>query len=208
MAQWGTKDQANNSPLWGPAKYNLAPNTSNRANLYDNATANAFEHNQTVGVFGADINEVQANRKIAHTGWVVRTVGTGGRAGRTQYEVLVAGGISTDGADDAYFPDVSVSFLAQPRGASGSVANNAIVNFPVTAASAPAGATIVYQWQYNATPANNAAWANATTGFSNTTTATLSALANTAANGSVRVVIGATGAANVTSNAATFTTTA
>ena len=42
---------------------------------------------------------------IAHTGWVVRTEGTGGRAGRTQYEVLVAGGISTDGSDDQILHD-------------------------------------------------------------------------------------------------------
>jgi hypothetical protein len=37
----------------------------------------------------------------AHTGWVLRTVGTGGRAGRVQYETLVAmgGGLSSDAED-------------------------------------------------------------------------------------------------------------
>lgn len=37
----------------------------------------------------------------AHTGWVLRTVGTGGRAGRVQYETLVAmgGSLTTDGED-------------------------------------------------------------------------------------------------------------
>lgn len=37
----------------------------------------------------------------AHTGWVLRTVGTGGRAGRVQYETLVAmgGSLSTDAED-------------------------------------------------------------------------------------------------------------
>lgn len=46
------------------------------------------------------------NKGIAHTGWVVRTEGTGGRAGRVQYEVLVAGGIGTDeDADDTVLPD-------------------------------------------------------------------------------------------------------
>lgn len=40
------------------------------------------------------------NKGVAHTGWVVRTEGTGGRAGRVQYEVLVAGGIGTDNDDD------------------------------------------------------------------------------------------------------------
>lgn len=43
----------------------------------------------------------------AHTGWVMRTVGTGGRAGRVQYETLVAfgGNFSTDASDDAILPD-------------------------------------------------------------------------------------------------------
>jgi hypothetical protein len=51
------------------------------------------------------------NKGIAHSGWNVRTVGTGGRAGRVQYETLVAMGSmapTTDGADDAVLPDASV----------------------------------------------------------------------------------------------------
>lgn len=46
-----------------------------------------------------------ANKGIPHTGWVLRTEGTGGRAGRVQYEVLVAGGIVSDGSDDTILPD-------------------------------------------------------------------------------------------------------
>jgi hypothetical protein len=43
----------------------------------------------------------------AHTGWVLRTVGTGGRAGRVQYETLVAfgGNFSNDATDDTVLPD-------------------------------------------------------------------------------------------------------
>ena len=45
----------------------------------------------------------------AHAGWVRRTVGTGGRAGRVFYETLVASGTtaatSGDQADDIQFPD-------------------------------------------------------------------------------------------------------
>jgi hypothetical protein len=46
-------------------------------------------------------------RGAAHTGWVLRTVGTGGRAGRVQYETLVAfgGNMTTDGSDDAILHD-------------------------------------------------------------------------------------------------------
>jgi len=41
-----------------------------------------------------------------HAGWVRRTVGTGNRAGRIQYETLVAmGSISGDAADDLVLPD-------------------------------------------------------------------------------------------------------
>jgi len=46
------------------------------------------------------------NKGIAHAGWVVRTAGTGGRAGRVQYETLVAmGSMSSDGSDDKPLPD-------------------------------------------------------------------------------------------------------
>ena len=40
-----------------------------------------------------------------HAGWVVRKVGTGGRAGRVQYETLVAMGSLTDDAEDAIIKD-------------------------------------------------------------------------------------------------------
>ena len=43
---------------------------------------------------------------ITHAGWVRKTVGTGGRAGRVQYETLVAGGtITGDQSDDAVLPE-------------------------------------------------------------------------------------------------------
>ena len=46
------------------------------------------------------------NKGIAHAGWVVRTEGAGGRAGRVQYETLVAmGSMSSDGSDDNQLPD-------------------------------------------------------------------------------------------------------
>jgi hypothetical protein len=44
--------------------------------------------------------------QVTHAGWVRRTVGTGGRAGRVFYETLVAGGsITGDNSDDIQFPD-------------------------------------------------------------------------------------------------------
>lgn len=53
---------------------------------------------------GNEAGESQSN--IAHAGWIRRTVGTGGRAGRVHYETLVAmGSITGDQADDRQFPD-------------------------------------------------------------------------------------------------------
>ncbi|CAB4125071.1 hypothetical protein UFOVP58_57 [uncultured Caudovirales phage] len=47
-----------------------------------------------------------ATVNATHAGWVKRTVGTGGRAGRIQTEVLVAmGSMTGDQADDIQYPD-------------------------------------------------------------------------------------------------------
>jgi hypothetical protein len=55
----------------------------------------------------AVLTETGYTKGAAHTGWVLRTVGTGGRAGRVQYETLVAmgGTLSTDASDDTILPD-------------------------------------------------------------------------------------------------------
>jgi hypothetical protein len=46
------------------------------------------------------------NKGVTHAGWNIRTEGTGGRAGRVQYETLVAmGSITSDASDDAQLPD-------------------------------------------------------------------------------------------------------
>jgi hypothetical protein len=46
------------------------------------------------------------HKGVSHAGWVVRKVGAGGRAGRVQYETLVAMGTMTgDGSDDTVLPD-------------------------------------------------------------------------------------------------------
>lgn len=50
--------------------------------------------------------DVGGSQGVAHAGWVVRKEGTGGRAGRVQYETLVAmKSMTGDGSDDASFPD-------------------------------------------------------------------------------------------------------
>jgi len=65
-----------------------------------------YSMNEDAGeIYGADAAETAANNAVVHSGWVKRTVGTGGRSGRVQFETLVAGGISGDADDDAVLKD-------------------------------------------------------------------------------------------------------
>lgn len=62
-------------------------------------------HGDPSKVFGVDTTEAGVT-DTTHAGWVRRTTGSGGRAGRTHFEVLVAGSsISGDAADDTELPD-------------------------------------------------------------------------------------------------------
>lgn len=109
MAQWGSTDQASDSPLWANTTLNV---TKNQSELFLNVTEDDVITDQKVGVFGVDATEMAyANTgdteadAVPHSGWVLRKEGTGGRAGRVHYEVLVAGGISGDAADDTLIPE-------------------------------------------------------------------------------------------------------
>lgn len=53
----------------------------------------------------AVMSGVGAGKGGAHAGWVLRTVGQGGRAGRVQYETLVAMGSLTGDAEDVVLKD-------------------------------------------------------------------------------------------------------
>jgi hypothetical protein len=46
-----------------------------------------------------------SDQGVAHTGWNLRTEGTGGRAGRVKYETLVALHITGDATDDSALPE-------------------------------------------------------------------------------------------------------
>jgi hypothetical protein len=61
---------------------------------------------ETTATVTAVLGSGAGGTQVTHAGWVRRTVGTGGRAGRVFYETLVAGGsITGDAADDIQFPD-------------------------------------------------------------------------------------------------------
>jgi hypothetical protein len=56
-------------------------------------------------VFGVDTTEAGVTDGVVHSGWVQVTVGTGGRAGRTTYETLVATGSIQADAENVAFPN-------------------------------------------------------------------------------------------------------
>jgi len=101
MPSWGNKDVAANAPYWAvnSAVFNAtnveanyaSPTAANVARLYANTTANVYTQGQTIGLFGIDVAETSNTQQkgVSHAGWVLRTTGSGGRAGRTQYETLV-----------------------------------------------------------------------------------------------------------------------
>ncbi len=100
MPLFSATDANTGAPKWAVAS-GLGV-SANGSTLYANTTSGAYVSGLSVGVFGVDSAEIalDANKasKPTHTGWVLRTEGTGGRAGRIQTEVLVAGGMSGDPA--------------------------------------------------------------------------------------------------------------
>lgn len=205
MAQWGSNDASSNSVLWAVSQLKKTANSANQDDLYGNTTANAYFAGVTVGQYAVDADEIAANEgAVAHTGWVLRTVGQGGRAGRVMTEVLVAGGIADD-AEDTGFPDYKLRIVTQPSSASANSSDDEQAEFTVVAASTPTGANIQYAWTY----ANGDSLG--VSGYSGDDTATLTVDANTVANGeSYKVTISEPdgGAANVTSSNVTITITA
>lgn len=215
MANWGKTDDAANSVLWATARVKLPANTDNQNNLYGNTTADAFIAGAKVGQFGVDQGETQAARagagpKAAHAGWVLRTEGTGNRAGRVQMETLVAFGgnfTGSDGSDDASIPDYKIVINTQPSSLSvNSSSTSNVATFTVASVSRPAGASLSYQWQ----KWNGSAFANLSNAgaYSNVTTTALTVLGNVASTGEIyRSRIAATGATAVFSSNATLTIT-
>ena len=113
MALWGNLDASNNAPVYaGTEGMKL---TANGQALFGNTTFATTDSTLgvtglAIGVFGVDASE-QANtaahaNSTTHAGWIVRTEGTGNRAGRITSETLVAmGSIYGDAGDDATLPD-------------------------------------------------------------------------------------------------------
>lgn len=199
MALWGSTDNNANSSMAAVIGFNKATTTNNRNLLYGNTRPDTFVANLAVGQFGVTAGEASANPSIPHAGWVLRKEGTGLRAGRVTYEVLVAGGsITGDGSDDTYFPDYYLYFTQQATSNSAQTGNVSIYS---TAVSRPTGATLTYKWQRSYAASN--AWADIpnTAGiWFNNTSPTLTANVAVANANTVRVVVTATGANTITSS--------
>ena len=162
----------------------------------------------------ADRYEVgAAGSKIPSTGWVLKTEGQGGRAGRVQWEVLaVVKNVQNDTAatEDATLVDAVIT-TTNPTGVSfiAGAGNNG--TFSVTTSVDPASSVLTYLWQVstdggtNYVSAANGVTAN-TTYVGNTTNAlTVYATAKDANTYLYRVGITAT---NPIANSNTSTTTA
>lgn len=211
MPLWGNVDNAANSTIYAAAQVNLTPDSANQETLFANTTANAFITGVTIGQFGVSTNEQRAksgNTAIgAHSGWNLRTVGSGGRAGRVFYETLVAtGSISGDADDDNVLPDYRIVITTQPQ--SSSLGTDNAINFTVAATSVPTGATLSYRWQrtYGAEDWANVANTGVFQSANGNTSTTLSVSNNATLSGNtLRVMITATGATTAYSTNAVIT---
>lgn len=210
MPLWGNVDNAANSDIAVLAQVNKNISTAERTKLYNNVTADAYFTNATVGQFGVDTQEMAAvpagSAKPPHAGWNLRTVGTGGRAGRVFYETLVAMGSMTGDGEDNVLPDYTILITSQPSSNTWNGPN--AVSLAVTAVTQPTGGTLSYSWQqsYAGVPAFTNVAAAGT--FSNPKTATLSIANNVIASGNTfRVLVYAPGATTVISANAIVTAT-
>lgn len=174
MSSWGNYDNAANAPYWavtqvstGVNKAAAAPTAANVALLYGNTTSDVYVTGETVGLFMADQFEVQAaDSAIPATGWVLKTTGSGGRAGRVTWEVLACvSEVRNDAAatEDATLVDAVVTFLTSPTGVQfvAGAGNNG--TFSVTTSVVPENATLTYLWQYSTDGTTYATAANGVT---------------------------------------------
>lgn len=124
LFNWG--GSANIGGLLNGTTYYVAPQTANKfslsttaANAANNVVIDLTDTGETgqffsivagtraTGIASRGLSQGQSGAEHAtHTGWTLKTVGAGGRAGRVQFETLVAmSQIIGDGSDDITLPD-------------------------------------------------------------------------------------------------------
>lgn len=222
MSSWGNNDNAANAPYWAVNSTIVnavdvkasaaAPTAANVALLYGNTTADVYTSGETIGLFGVDAQEALVTHS-PHTGWVLRTTGSGGRAGRVQHEVLVALSEMKGADGDAQqYPNVAIT-ISGPSSTS-VVANTGFNNVAIlsitTSLVGNTNATLTYQWQYD----NSGTWTNipantANVNYANATTPSLHIRPadNTTANGELYRVVVTAADQGVTATSANATLT-
>lgn len=208
MSLWKNTDANTSAPIYSPMQVNLAPTQTNVDVIYENTTQDVAIVGRADGVFGVDNNETIAQGNgTTHAGWVLRTEGSGGRAGRVFQETLVAMGSMNGDSDDTTYPDAKLTIVTQPGNQSTTAGNAATFTVGVTAA--PPSAVLSYAWEVN-TGSGWGAVANGTpanTTYSGGSTASLQVTpATTEANTALyRVTVSSTGAVSVTTANSTLT---
>jgi hypothetical protein len=130
MALWSNTDANTSAP-----KFTVDVTSGNTG-------VQAFELSP-VGTWGVDATEALAKNVNGHAGWVLRTVGSGGRAGRVTEETLVAMGSMTGDSEDVVYPDAVIRITTQPSSVTANANSN--VTFTVVATSTPS-TTLAYEW--------------------------------------------------------------
>ena len=87
MSSHTNVDEAAGAPLWAVEAIRKEKTNANRTDLFNDATANNFISGVTIGRF--NYKDSETTSAMAHAGWNLKTTGSGGRAGRIQYETLV-----------------------------------------------------------------------------------------------------------------------
>lgn len=205
MALWANTDDAANSTIFAAAQVHKTPNTANQTALFGNTTQDAFISGVAVGQFGVSVEEMEVARakgeKPAAAGWVLRTEGSGGRAGRVFSETLVAMKTIGGDAEDVGFPDFVIVITEQP--VDQEVATGDSATFTVD--HALTDYTVAIQWQVSTDAGANWSDISGETGFD----LVVDSLADEYVDGNqFRAVLTSNDADTVTSNVATLTITA
>ena len=171
MSSWGNNDNAANAPYWAvnstianttDARKVAAPTAANVALLFGNTTSDVYTTNETIGLFGVDAQE-SLTTHASHSGWVLKTTGSGGRAGRVQNEVLVALSTMNSDSDGQVYANVSITLtsLANTSVTSGAANANSVTFSVSPTLVGNTAATLTYQWQVNS---GTGAWVNMSNG--------------------------------------------
>jgi hypothetical protein len=171
-------------PLWS--------NTDNEAGKPKYLSA--ADKSATLGISADEAVNVNGT----HAGWVLSKAGSGGRAGRTIRETLVAMGSMT-GDNDTVDPDPVITIGTQPQAAS--VTSPAAATFTVVS-TITRNAVASFQWAVSTDSGSTF------TNVAGATSATLTVSdgdAEYVTGNQFRVTVSATGATSVTSNAVSLT---